>query len=91
MSKLWSYIRAEQKLNSEDTMPIHIYLPPSKSIEVKVQITVDPDGDWCSVYCNYLKKEEPRCILFDYGPLDKLIRDNETHFIRCNECLGKTR
>ena len=63
----------------------------NKTEMAQVPISVHTYMPWCGDHCRFLSTAEPRCTLHDDGPL-KTIKDRATiHFIRCNECLGKTR
>ena len=63
----------------------------NKYVDAAVKISVHTYMPWCGDHCRFLDKKEPRCKLYDDGPLATIKDHHEKHFIRCNECLGKTR
>ena len=64
-----------------------------KFIDSTVSHSVHPNGEWCGENCNYLDDKEPRCSLYDDGPLSIQIEGKykRKRFIRCNECKGLPR
>ncbi len=63
-----------------------------KRIDKTVSIPVNLNDRWCGIYCPYLETYEPRCDLYDDGPLEMSIGENRhKYFVRCNECMGRER